>query len=90
MFLFLIPGGKGDRCKLFQLGIKLDKNTPSQIRELEIKIQKHSTDISVDLLFSLYILAIIVAASVINILTADLFKYSARLFKGREFRRKTL
>lgn len=41
---------------------------------METKTQKRSIDISVDLLFNLYIIAIIAAASVINILTADLFK----------------
>lgn len=40
----------------------------------EVKRQKHSIDISVDLLFNLNIIAIIVAASIINILTADWFK----------------
>lgn len=46
---------------------------------MEIKTRKHSINISVDLLFNLLIIAIIVAASDINILTADLFTYSVRI-----------
>lgn len=57
---------------------------------MEIKRQKHSIDISVDLLFNLYITAIIVAASIINILTADLLKYSVRIFNGLDFVGETL
>ena len=57
---------------------------------METKTQKHSIDVSVDLLFNLYIIAIIAAASVINILTADLFKSSVRILKGLEFIRETL
>lgn len=57
---------------------------------MEIKRQKHSIEISVDLLFNLYITAIIVAASIINILTADLLKYSVRIFNGLDFVGKTL
>lgn len=57
---------------------------------MEIKRQKHSIDISVGLLFNLHIIAIIVAASIINILTADLFKYSVRIFNGLDFIGKTL
>lgn len=57
---------------------------------MEIKRQKHSIDISVDLLFNLYIIAIIVAASIINILTADLLKYSVRIFNGLDFIGKAL
>lgn len=52
---------------------------------MEIKRQKHSIDISVDLLFNLYITAIIVAASIINILKADLLKYSVWIFNGLDF-----
>ena len=43
-----------------------------------------------DLLFSLYIIAINAAASFITILTADCFKYSDRIFKSLEFIRNTL
>lgn len=57
---------------------------------MEIKRQKHPIDISVDLVFNLHIIAIIVAASVINILTADLFKCSVRIFNGLHFVGKTL
>lgn len=54
-----------------------------------MKIPKHSVDISGALLFNLDINTI-VTASVINILTADLFKYSLRIFNGLEFIKKTL
>lgn len=57
---------------------------------MKIKRQKHSIDISVDLLFNLYITAIIVATSIINILIADLLKYSVRIFNGLDFVGKTL
>lgn len=66
MFLLLIPE-KRRQMKLFQLGIKANENILSRIIGKEEKRQKHSADISVELLFNLYIIAIIVDASVINI-----------------------
>lgn len=56
---------------------------------MEIKIPKRSVDISGALLFNLDINTI-VTASVINILAADLFKYSLRIWNGLEFIKKTL